>query len=157
MRDLQLLDKFFVGFDQQLNRMNRLHDELAKTTPTNYPPYNIKRIGPNNYLIELAVAGFKREEVDVTVEDGKLVVKGSVSPDLPETNDDYIYKGIGTRNFTRTFILEENVEVTGANLINGMLQVELERIVPDHKKPRKIEVKEDGIKTYKQQLLQEAA
>ena len=156
MRDLQLLDKFFVGFDQQLNRMNRLHDELAKTTPTNYPPYNIKRIDDNNYLIEVAVAGFKRDEVDVTVEDGKLVIKGSVTPELPEDTD-YIYKGIGTRNFTRTFILEENVEVSGANLINGMLQVELERIVPDHKKPRKIEVKEDGIKTYKQQLLQEAA
>jgi len=149
-------DRFFVGFDDHLDRLTRIHNEFAKTTTPNYPPYNIRKCEDNHYMIEIAVAGFSREDIDVSVEDGKLTVKGSVK--TPSDDTYYIYKGIGARDFTRTFVLEDSVEVTGADIVNGMLQIALERIVPDHKKPRKIEVG-DGLRTIQpnKQLLQEAA
>lgn len=145
-------DKFFVGFDDQFNRMAKLHDDMTKNIP-NYPPYNIKKTGDNTYVIELAVAGFAKQDIEIELADGKMVIKGNVESD--DSNDTFLFKGIAARNFQRTFALDDQVEVKNAEMINGMLQVFLERIIPEHKKPKKIEVKE-STKTTKPLLTDEA-
>ena len=144
-------DKFFVGFDEQFNRMAKLHDDITKNIP-NYPPYNIKKTGDNSYVIELAVAGFAKQDIEIEFADDKLIVKGSTKED----DSDYLFKGIAGRNFTRTFALNDQIEIKGADMFNGMLRIALERIIPEHKKPKKIEVKETGTSTKsKKELLLE--
>lgn len=131
------LDKFFVGFDDQFNRLAKLHDDVTKNIP-NYPPYNIKKTGDNTYVIEMAVAGFARQDIEIEFMDDKLVVRGHANDDA----DNYIFKGIANRAFTRTFALNEQIEIKDAAMFNGMLQIALERIIPEHKKAKKIEVKD---------------
>ena len=146
-------DKLYVGFDDQFNRMAKIHDDLTKNIP-NYPPYNIKKTGDNTYVIELAVAGFAKQDIEIELADGKMIVKGNVQSD--DSNENFLFKGIAARNFQRIFALDDQVEVKNAEMINGMLQVFLERIIPEHKKPKKIEVKDAGTaKTTKKQLLVE--
>jgi molecular chaperone IbpA len=145
-------DKVFVGFDDQFNRMAKMHDDLTKSIP-NYPPYNIKKTGDNTYVIELAVAGFARQDIEIELDDGKMLIKGNVQDDT--ANENFLFKGIATRNFTRTFALEDQVEVKDAEMLNGMLKVFLERIIPEHKKPKKIEVKEKASKKADKQYLTE--
>ena len=134
-------DKFFVGFDDQFNRLAKMHDDLTKNIP-NYPPYNIKKTGDNTYVIELAVAGFARQDIEIELADGKMLIKGNTQAD--ESGENFLFKGIAARNFTRTFALDDHIEIQDAELMNGMLKVFLERIIPEHKKPKKIEVKEAG-------------
>jgi molecular chaperone IbpA len=138
-------DKLYVGFDDRFNRMAKLHDDLSKTVP-NYPPYNIKKTGELTYVIELAVAGFAQEDIDIELEDGKLVVKGNVKPN-DKQEDAFLFRGISNRAFTRSFVLDDQVEVRDAEMLNGMLQIFLERVIPEHKKPKKIEVKTAGRQT----------
>lgn len=132
-------DKFFVGFDDQIRQMQKLHDDVTKNIP-NYPPYNIRKVDDTHYVIEMAVAGFGESEIDVEINGGKLVVKGNVSTDTAEA-DDYLFKGIAARAFTRTFALNDQIEVQNAELFNGMLKIALERLVPEEKKPKKVAVK----------------
>ena len=136
-------DKFFVGFDDQINRLHKMHDDITKNIP-NYPPYNIKKTGENTYVVEIAVAGFARQDIEIELADGKMLVKGKVVND--ESDDNYLFKGIANRAFTRTFALDDQIEVKDAEMLNGMLKVFLERIIPEHKKPKKVEVKEAGTK-----------
>ena len=133
------MDRFFVGFDDTYNRLAKLHDDMTKNIP-NYPPYNLKKVDDNKYVIEIAVAGFSRSEIEVEFVDDKLIVKGNAYED---NSADWLYKGIATRNFTRTFALDDKIEIRGAELINGMLKIGLEKIIPEHKKPKKIEVSEE--------------
>ena len=152
-QNLKDMDKFFVGFDEQFNRLAKMHDDLTKNIP-NYPPYNIKKTSENTYVVELAVAGFAKQDIEIELADGKMVIKGNVSSE--DNNDNYLFKGIAGRNFTRTFALDDQIEVKNAEYLNGMLQVFLERIIPEHKKPKKIEVKDVGeSKKSKKQLLVE--
>lgn len=146
-------DKFYVGFDDQFNRLAKLHDDLTKNIP-NYPPYNIKKTDENTYVIEVAVAGFSKSEIEVEFVDDKLVVRGNAKDDTQAT--DYLFKGIATRNFTRTFALNDQIEIKGADLINGMLKIALERIIPEHKKPKKIEVNDSNKRVTKKDLLLES-
>lgn len=132
------LDKFFVGFDDQFNRMAKLHEDFTKNIP-NYPPYNIKKTGDNNYVIELAVAGFAKQDIEIEFAEDKLIIKGNTKDD---ESSDFLFKGIAARNFTRTFVLDDQIEIKDAAMLNGMLKIALERIIPDHKKPKKIEVKD---------------
>jgi molecular chaperone IbpA len=141
-------DKFFVGFDDQAKRMQQLHDDLTKNIP-NYPPYNIKKIDDTHYVIEIAVAGFGQNEIDIEIDGGKLVVKGNVTSTEPDEN--FLFKGIAARAFTRAFALNDQVEVKDAELFNGMLKIALERMIPEEKKPTKVPVKSGKGK----QLLQE--
>ena len=131
------MDKFFVGFDEQFNRLAKLHDDVTKNIP-NYPPYNIKKTGENTYSIEMAVAGFAKQDIEIEFADDKLIVRGNTAEDPT----DYIFKGIAGRNFTRTFALNDQIEIKDAELLNGMLKIALERIIPEHKKAKKIEVKD---------------
>ena len=113
-------DKFFVGFDDQINRMAKMHDDLTKNIP-NYPPYNIKKTGDNTYVIELAVAGFAKQDIEIELADGKMIVKGNVHNE--DADDSFLFKGIANRAFTRTFALEDTVEVKDAAMMNGMIKV----------------------------------
>jgi len=144
------MDKFLVGFDETYNRMAKFHDDLTKNIP-NYPPYNIKKVEDNKYVIELAVAGFAKSDIEVTFEDNKLIISGKAQED----NDNFLFKGIANRAFTRTFLLDEHIEINDAAMMNGMLKIALEKIIPEHKKPKKIEVKDTESKTSKKQLLTE--
>lgn len=137
-------DKVFVGFDDMYNRVAKAHDDLAKSIP-NYPPYNIRKTGENTYSIEVAVAGFARQDIDIEIDGGKLIVKGNVTDD---ESDNFLFKGIASRAFTRTFALDDQIEVKDAEIFNGMLKIFLERIIPEHKKPKKVEVKSKGEKQF---------
>lgn len=147
-------DKLFVGFDDTYNRLAKVHDDLTKNIP-NYPPYNIKKTEENTYVIEIAVAGFSKSEIEVEFADDKLIVRGNAKED----NDTlaWLHKGIAARNFTRTFALDDHIEIKDASLLNGMLKIALEKIIPEHKKPKKIEVKSEESVSTKKQLLTEDA
>lgn len=143
-------EKYFVGFDDQFKKLAKLHDDLSKNVP-NYPPYNIKKIDDNKYVIEVAVAGFAKSELEIIVEDDKLIVKGSAKENTD--SDSYLFKGIGLRDFTRTFALNDQVEIKGASMLNGLLKIALERIIPEDKKPKKVDITdEESVKSSKQYL-----
>jgi molecular chaperone IbpA len=136
------LDKFFVGFDDTFNRLAKFHDDVTKNIP-NYPPYNIKKVDENKYVIELAVAGFSKQELELELAEGVLTVRGQSNLDSftqDDVNQSFLYKGISDRTFTRKFTLADTIEIKNAEYFNGMLKVFLERIIPEHKKPRKIEI-----------------
>lgn len=140
----------FVGFENLFNELERL---VEGTQPRNvsFPPHNIIKVDDNRFIVEMAVAGFGEDEVTVEVEDGTLVVKGEKS-DKTELN--YVYRGIGTRSFTKSIRLNDTIEVRGAQFKDGILKIGLENIIPEHKKPRKIDfTKEINFSTP--QLLQE--
>lgn len=134
------IDKFFVGFDDQFNRIAKMHDEITKNIP-NYPPYNIYKTDENKYVVELAVAGFGKQDIEIEFDNDKLIVKGKASDDA---SNNFLYKGIATRAFTRTFALDDQMVVQGASLLNGMLKIALERIIPEHKKARKVEIQDEA-------------
>ena len=158
---LKDFDKYFVGFDDQFNRLAKVHDDMVKNI-ANYPPYNIRKTGENTYRIELAVAGFSKSDIDITMEDDKLIVKGLIRDDYDnQAPEDYVFKGIANRAFTRMFALSDQVEVHNAELVNGMLRIFLERIIPEHKKPRQIDITDEPTTVSlhaqnNQQLLQES-
>jgi molecular chaperone IbpA len=131
-------DKFFVGFDDTYNRLSKIHDDLTQSIP-NYPPYNIKKIKENKYVIEIAAAGFAKQDIEITLEDNKLIVRGTSYDD----NQNFIFKGIANRAFTRTFALDDQIVIKDAAMFNGMLKIALEKIIPDHHKPRKIEISDE--------------
>ena len=148
--DAKLFDQFFVGFDDVVQRAHKMQEEIAKNIP-NYPPYNIKKVDENKYVVELAVAGFDQQDIEIELADDKLIIKGDVKSDS-ENAADYLFKGIGMRAFTRTFALSDHIEVNNAELVNGMLKVWLERMIPEHKKPKKVPV---NTKKSEKQLLAE--
>ena len=141
-------DKFFVGFDDQFTKLQKLHDDLTKNIP-NYPPYNIKKVDDTHYTIEMAVAGFGQTDIDIELDGGKLVVRGNINSETEE--DNFLFKGIANRAFTRAFALNDEVVVNDAEIVNGMLKIALERLIPEAKQPKKIPVRQKSDKA----LLQE--
>jgi molecular chaperone IbpA len=121
-----------------------LNDDFGLRVPTvNYPPYNIVETSKNNYDIEVALAGYNKKDIDVTFEDGQLTIKSKKS-DKDETKDkdgNTIYKGIAKRYFERSFTIADDVEIIGAELKDGLLKVSLEKIIPESKKPKTIDIK----------------
>jgi len=143
----------FVGFDQLFNELERLVEGSHQTRNTSFPPHNIIKVDDNRYIVEMAVAGFGEDEVSVEIQDGTLIVKGEKS-DKTEVN--YVYRGIGTRSFTKSIRLNDTIEVRGAQFKDGILKIGLENIIPEHKKPRKVEFTKE-INFTQPKLLQEAA
>ena len=141
-------DKFFVGFDEQFDRLAKTAQDLTKNIPS-YPPFNIKKVSDNKYTIEIAIAGFSQSDVEVTIEGNKLTITGKTTDDA-ET--DFLFKGIANRAFTRTFALADKIEVESAEMVNGMLKIALDKIV-ENQPVRKIEVK--GQKNSKKEFLAE--
>jgi molecular chaperone IbpA len=128
---------YSVGFDDTLETIRKVAEQSAKAV--GYPPYNIKQVKDNKYVIEMAVAGFARTDIEMTLDGNKLVIKGA-SKDDPET--EYVYKGIANRNFERSFTLADKVEIKDAELVNGMLKVWLESIVKTQDAIKKIQIKQ---------------
>lgn len=125
-----------IGFDRVFDAVNRLHS-IEGGQSNSFPPYNIKKLDDENYEITLALAGFKKSELSVVVEDGNLVVKG----EQEKSEDEFLHKGIAERNFTRTWALADDVKVTGSKLKDGVLTISLVHEIPEEKKPTSIEIK----------------
>lgn len=122
----------FVGFDHLFNEL----EHVTRHAQDHYPPHNILKTGDTDYLIELAVAGFSRGELNVEVKDRTLTVTG----EHESKGREYIHRGISTKKFKRTFRLSEHVNVNGADLVDGVLSIELKYVVPEALRPRKIEI-----------------
>ena len=125
-----------IGFDRIFDAVTRLHT-VEGGQSNSFPPYNIKKLDSENYEIQIALAGFSKSELDITVEDGNLVVKG----EQEKSEDDFLHKGIAERNFTRTWALADEVRVTGSKLKDGVLTISLVHEIPEEKKPTSIEIK----------------
>lgn len=140
-----------VGFDRVFDHLENVHRSMSKVIPS-YPPYNIKKVDDNKYVIELAVAGFGKQDLEMELKEGVLAIKGSTSSN---DSDTFLYKGIADRAFTRQFTLADTVEIQNAELINGMLKIWLENIIPDEKKPKKIDIKDTSSYPTSKELLTE--
>ncbi len=125
-----------VGFDRLFNRLDSLVGQEAKT----YPPYNIERTGDDAYRISIAVAGFSNGDIAVETKENSLVVKGAKPADNTDSKREFLHRGIAERAFELRFQLADYVEVTGANLENGLLHLELKRELPESKKARTIQI-----------------
>src|SRR6056300_433449 len=133
-----------VGFDPIFDRFERMFDDDFFSTPmVNYPPYNIVKTGDYTYDIELALAGFSKKDIDVSYEDGLVTVKSvhETASEETDANGSVLHRGISKRHFTKSFTVADDVEVKGAELKDGLLKISLERIIPESKKARSIEVK----------------
>jgi len=132
-----------IGFDNVFDHFERMMDDhnFNEMVRYNYPPYNIVKTGDYTYDIELALAGFNKKDIDITMEDGMLNIKSVLEATKDKDEDGVIHKGIAKRYFSKAFTIADDVEVKGAELKDGLLKVSLERIVPEHKQPRQIEVK----------------
>ncbi len=127
-------DPFFIGFNRELGRLNHAH----KTNSQSYPPYDLLKLDEDTYELSIAVAGFSKDHISVTVDDGSLIIKGEV---VEVIDAEVVHKGIAGRKFLRSFALGEYMEVTGADLKDGMLHISIDRIVPEEKKPKTIKIK----------------
>ena len=139
-----------VGFDN----LARLVDSVSRSngSETSYPPYNIEKLGDDQYRITMAVAGFEENELDVTVTENTLVISGKAQTqdEDGETNPVFLHRGIAKRAFERQFHLADTIRVTGASLENGLLHVELVREIPEERKPRQIAINGKGAKMIDQ-------
>lgn len=138
--DFHKLDPFTVGFDEIFKDLQEMSKNTAKQF-TAYPPYNIRQVKDNKYVIELAVAGFAKSDIEVTLEGNTLVVKGAAK-ELEADDGTFLHKGIANRNFTREFKLADKIEIKDAELVNGMLKIWLENMVKAQDLIKKISVKE---------------
>ena len=126
------LTPYSIGFDTVFDRLSQNIDNSS------YPPYNIRKVGEFDYTIELVLAGFSKKDIEVKVVEGVITIK-SIKENSED--DETLYRGISYRKFTKKFSLADDMEVKGAKLDNGLLSIDLERIVPEEKKPRTIDIK----------------
>lgn len=151
--DLAKFDKYFIGADKMFQTLSKASEAALKGVP-GYPPYNIVKVDDNKYFIELAVAGFGKQNIDIEIANNTLTIKGGLTLDQHLADDanpvSYIYKGIADRAFTRKFTLADTVEVKNAELINGMLKLWLENIIPEEKKPKKIDIVDKSLPAIKE-------
>jgi molecular chaperone IbpA len=127
-------DPFFIGFNRELGRLNTAH----KTNSQSYPPYDLIKLDEDTYRLSLAIAGFTKEDIDISIDNGTLIIKGEI---VEIIDAEVVHKGIAGRKFTRSFALGEYMEVTGAEMKDGMLHINVDRIVPEDKKPKSIKIK----------------
>jgi molecular chaperone IbpA len=128
-------DPFFIGFNREIERMANVHNAASRQS---YPPYDVLKLDDDTYLVSLAVAGFTKENITVSVDNGTLVVSGEI---VEVTDAEVLHKGIAARKFTRSFALGEYMEVSGASIKDGMLNINISRLVPEDKKPKTIKIK----------------
>ena len=131
-------DPFSIGFDRVLEDINEI-SQLASKQIVKYPPYNIKQVNEKKWVIEMAVAGFAKSDIELTLDGNKLTVKGAAKED--NTDGDYVFKGIANRDFSHTFKIADQVEIGNAELTNGMLKVWLESLVKTQDNIKKIAIK----------------
>ena len=135
------LRPFSVGFDSIFDEFDRMLESTERYS-SNYPPYNIKRVNDTDYRIEVALAGYSKDDIEIELKDSTLTVRNKAADKtIDEKGNGVIHKGISTRQFERSFTISEDIKVKNAELKNGLLVIELERIIPDEKKPRLIDIK----------------
>ena len=139
-KNIPNMDRYFVGADRVMKKLADIADQSAQMMPIKYPPYNIKKVDQNRYVIELAVAGFGKADIDIELQEGLLSIRGNC--DSAESTE-YLYKGIAERGFKREFTLADNVEVKSSSLVNGMLKIWLEAFIPEEKKPKKVKIEDE--------------
>jgi molecular chaperone IbpA len=127
-------DPFFIGFNRELSRLNTAH----KTNSQSYPPYDLLKLDEDTYRLSLAIAGFTKDDLKISVDNGTLIIKGEI---VEVTDAEVVHKGIAGRKFVRSFALGEYMEITGAEMKDGMLHIDIDRIVPEEKKPKEIPIK----------------
>ena len=131
-----------IGFDDMFDQFESMLGNGSLAVQSNYPPYNIRKAGKDKYAIEVAVAGFNKDDVEVEYEDNLLTVKTKeVKRSEEKDGDQVIHRGISQRSFARSFTIADDVKVNGAELKDGLLTISCERIVPEHKKKKVIEIK----------------
>ena len=133
-----------VGFDNMFDHFEHMMDDsFFRGTMGNFPPYNIVKTGENTYDVELALAGFNKKDIEVEFKENQLTVKSKKQDKQEETDEDgnVIHRGISKRMFSKSFTIANDVEVNGAELKDGLLKVSMERIIPEHKKAKTIEIK----------------
>ena len=137
------LRPFSIGFDDMFDQFESMLGNGGMTMQSNYPPYNIRKTGKDNYSIEVALAGFNKKDVEVEFEDNILTVRTKQlnKSDDQNVESEIIHKGISQRQFARSFTIADDVKVNGAELKDGLLTIACERILPDHKKKRLIDIK----------------
>ena len=135
---LDAINRALIGFDTMFDTLER---RFANSVSNNYPPHNILKTGENQYEIQLAVTGFSKTEIAVTVEDNVLIIKGE-SQTTEYAAEAYLHRGLATRYFVKEFPLAEHIEVVGAETQNGMLTVKLVRNIPESAKPKVIDIVE---------------
>ena len=137
--DIPSIHKFGIGFDSMFDELMRSHDLQSNTS---YPPYNVVKHNENSFSIELAVAGFKEGDIEVVLEKNQLSVKGNKAKTISDLDSEIVYlvHGISSRSFERTFTLAEHVSVSGAATEAGILTINLERVIPEESKPKKIQI-----------------
>ena len=144
-KDLSIFNSlrpFSVGFDDMFDQFESMLGNGSLGVQTNYPPYNIRKAGKDKYAIEVAVAGFNKDDVEVEYEDNLLTVKTKdVKRTEEKEGDEVIHRGISQRSFARSFTIADDVKVNGAELKDGLLTISCEKIVPELKKKRLIEIK----------------
>ena len=143
-KDLSIFNSlrpFSIGFDDMFDQFESMLGSGGLSMQSNYPPYNIVKTGDYTYDIELALAGFGKKDIDVNYADSQLTIKSIKDEKAEEDADGVLHKGISKRQFSRSFTIADDVEVKGAELKDGLLKVSLEKIIPDSKKPRTIQIK----------------
>ena len=145
-KDLSIFNSlrpFSIGFDDMFDQFENMLGNGGLSMQSNYPPYNIRRTGQDKYSIEVALAGFSKNDVEVEFEDNVLTVRTKQVDKSENKNDDgeIIHKGISQRHFARSFTIADDVKVNGAQLKDGLLTIACERIIPEHKKRKLIEIK----------------
>jgi len=133
-----------VGFDPIFDRFEKMFENEVFNSPmvqSNFPPYNIVKTGDYTYNIELALAGFNKKDIDIMYEDNIITVKSITDSSNKPQDDGVLHRGISKRHFTKSFSVADDVEVKGAELKDGLLVISLERIIPESKKPKTIEIK----------------
>ena len=134
------LRPFSVGFDSIFEEFDRVLESTERYN-SNYPPYNIRKLNDNNYKIEVALAGYSKDDIQLELKDNTLSVRNKTKEKvINEESNGVIHKGISTRQFERSFTISEDIKVNNAELNNGLLNIDLERIIPDEKKPRLIDI-----------------
>ena len=137
--DRNLLTPYAVGFDRVFDRLNTYVANQNHMTPTGFPPYNIRRDGDYKYVIEMALAGMSKDDLEVEVADQNLTVRSVEKKS--EEDGELLHRGISYRQFSRSWTLADEVVVTDAKMENGMLLIHLEHVVPEEKKPRTVKIK----------------
>ena len=134
------LRPFSVGFDSIFEEFDRMLESPERYN-SNYPPYNIHKLSDNDYKIEVALAGFSKEDIELELKDSTLTIRNKTKEKvINDESNGVIHKGISTRQFERSFTISEDIKVKNAELKNGLLNIDLERIIPDEKKPRLINI-----------------
>lgn len=145
---LKDINKYFLGFDEAQSRIQQLHEQMAAKTNHAYPPYNLRKTSDHKYLIELAVAGYKQDELDIEIENGQLTINARKREhDTDKAYSEWIHQGIAYRGFTRSFYTDNRYEVLAAELEHGLLKIYFG--LREDKRPKKVSI---GYRNQQQQL-----